>query len=279
MSEILNNNHIEGTIGLPEKLERLKGLLKSYGSVVIAYSGGVDSTFLLAVAHEVLGDGAVAVTIKSDVVPEIEVGETIDFCKEREIQRIEIPVNCFDIEGFADNRPERCYICKKSIFTQVLNTAKGLGIVVVAEGSNVDDGGDYRPGMKAIEELGVKSPLREAGLTKKEIRILSKEMGLPTWAKPSFACLASRFAYGDTITPEKLKLVEGAEQILRENGFKQFRVRMHGDNLARIEVTEEELDKLYNMKEEIYTQLRSLGFIYITMDLKGYRTGAMNETL
>ena len=279
MSKILNNNHIEGTIGLPEKLERLKGLLKSYGSVVIAYSGGVDSTFLLAVAHEVLGDGAVAVTIKSDVVPDIEVGETIDFCKERGIQRIEIPVNCFDIEGFADNRPERCYICKKSIFTQVIDTAKGIGIEVVAEGSNVDDGGDYRPGMKAIDELGVKSPLREAGLSKKEIRTLSKEMGLPTWAKPSFACLASRFAYGETITPEKLKLVERAEQILREKGFKQFRVRMHGDNLARIEVTEEELDMLYNMKEEIYNQLQSLGFIYITMDLKGYRTGAMNETL
>lgn len=279
MSEVVNNNSIECVTDLSAKLEQLKGILESYGKVVIAYSGGVDSTFLLAVAYEVLGESAVAVTIKSDVVPDIEVGETIDFCKEMGIQRIEIPVNCFDIEGFADNRPERCYICKKSIFTQVIDTAKGIGIEVVAEGSNVDDGGDYRPGMKAIDELGVKSPLREVGLTKKEIRTLSKEMGLPTWAKPSFACLASRFAYGETITHEKLKLVERAEQILREKGFKQFRVRMHGDNLARIEVTEEELDKLYNMKEEIYNQLQSLGFIYITMDLKGYRTGAMNETL
>ena len=185
-----------------------------------------------------------------------------------------------DIEGFAQNPPNRCYLCKHKLFERIGAIAKENEISYVAEGSNMDDLGDYRPGLQAVAELGVKSPLREAKLTKEEIRLLSKEMELPTWEKPSFACLASRFVYGETISKEKLIMVENAEQLLLEYGFRQFRVRMHG-MMARIEVLPEEFSKLLQeeIREDIVKQFKQFGFTYVTMDLTGYRMGSMNETL
>ena len=187
--------------------------------------------------------------------------------------------NELEIEGFKENPPDRCYICKTGIFTQLKEQAAELGIDYVADGSNVDDLGDYRPGLQALKELDVKSPLREAGMTKQDIRNLSHEHGLWTWNKPSAACLASRFAYGETITLEKLGMVERAERILEDYGFIQMRVRMHGENLARIEVTPDELVRLLSLREEIVAKFKGIGFTYVTMDLLGYRVGSMNEVL
>ncbi|MCR4955326.1 MAG: ATP-dependent sacrificial sulfur transferase LarE [Lachnospiraceae bacterium] len=261
------------------KEQALKEYLKNLGSVAIAFSGGVDSTYLVSVAAEVLGKNAIALTAKSAAIPMKELQGSIDFCKEKGIEQIIVDTNPMDIPGFSENPPDRCYICKKGIFRGLIDAAEKQGIVHVAEGSNVDDTGDYRPGMKALKELGLLSPLMEVGLSKADIRFLSKERNLPTWNVPSAACLASRFAYGEVITKEKLGMVEKAEELLREKGFSQLRVRMHGDSLARIEVIPAEMDKLYEQKTEIVSGLKTLGFDYITMDLKGYRMGSMNEIL
>ena len=248
--------------------------------MAVAFSGGVDSTFLLAVANEVLGDNALAVTAAPVFVPPRELEEAKNFCRERKIRQIVIPAEDLNIDGVRHNPPDRCYHCKKEIFGKIRKTAAENGITVVAEGSNVDDTGDYRPGMRAIRELSVVSPLLEAGLTKADIRALSKEMGLPTWSKPSFACLASRFVYGETITDEKLRAVDRAEQLLLELGFRQFRVRIHG-NLARIELLPEDIQKAMSgeTRKIITERLKDYGFQYVTMDLTGYRTGSMNEVL
>ncbi|MDE6434532.1 MAG: ATP-dependent sacrificial sulfur transferase LarE [Lachnospiraceae bacterium] len=263
-----------------EKLERLKRYFSELGKVAIAYSSGVDSTFMLKAAHDVLRENAIAVTAKADVFPKRELEEAEAFCRAEGIRHFVVPVVPLEVEGFAENPPERCYICKKAIFDKIVDIANTQGIHCVAEGSNVDDLKDYRPGMKAVHEMGILSPLREVELTKAEIRILSKDLGLATWEKPSLACLASRFAYGETITEEKLLMVEKAEQFLLDMGFHQMRVRMHGQ-MARIEVAVEEFSFL--MEEEnrvkILETLRKIGFIYVTMDLAGYRTGSMNETL
>ncbi len=262
-----------------QKLHNLKEYLRSLGRVAVAFSSGVDSTFLLKVAHDVLGDDAVAVTATLCSFPKREFDEAASFCAANGIKQITVVSNELDIPEFRKNPTNRCYLCKSALFKKIISLAKENGIEYVCEGSNVDDMGDYRPGMKAVAELGIKSPLRECGLSKDEIRALSKEMNLPTWDKPSFACLASRFVYGEEINEKKLSMVEKAEQFLLDMGFKQFRVRIHGENLARIEVLPAELEALLSKREEVTKHLRELGFAYVTMDLQGYRTGAMNEVI
>lgn len=262
-----------------EKLHVLQEELRRLGSVMIAFSGGVDSTFLLQVAHLTLGDKALAITARSGVVPKRDLGEAEEFCNKYGIRHLYFDFDELAVPGFAENPPDRCYICKKTLFSNFLRIAKENG-AVLCEGSNMDDLGDYRPGLKALAELDVHSPLRVAQLTKAEIRFLSHELQLPTWNKPSFACLASRFVYGERITAEKLTAVDKAEQLLWELGFKQFRVRVHG-NLARIEVLPEQLAEALSepKRSEIHSRLHEFGFAYVTLDLLGYRTGSMNETL
>ena len=265
---------------LHEKKQKLENYLKELGSVAVAFSSGVDSTFLLKVAKEVLNDNVFAVTAKSCSFPGRELSETKAFCKKEGIRQIIVESEELDIDGFRQNPKNRCYLCKHELFTKIGNIAKENGVKYVVEGSNMDDLGDYRPGLQAVAELGVKSPLREAKLTKEEIRLLSKEMDLPTWSKPSFACLASRFVYGETISEEKLSMVDQAEQLLLDLGFHQVRVRIHGD-MARIEILPDEFSKLISeeIREKVTSKLKKVGFSYVTMDLLGYRTGSMNETI
>jgi uncharacterized protein len=263
-----------------EKYQRLKDILKSLGSAAVAFSGGVDSTFLLRTAHDVLGERVIAVTARSCSFPERELREASEFCARENIKHLICDSEELDIEGFSQNPPNRCYLCKRELFEKIWKIARDNGIEHVAEGSNVDDDGDYRPGLTAVAELGVESPLRRAGLTKAEIRALSREMGLATWNKQSFACLSSRFPYGETITPERLKMVDRAEQLLLDMGLGQVRVRHHGD-VARIETDEAGFAKLTDRaaRETVYRAFKEIGFAYVSLDLAGYRTGSMNETL
>jgi uncharacterized protein len=265
---------------LNQKLEKLKEYIAGLGSLAVGFSGGVDSSLLTAVAHEVLGERLIAVTGADASVPEREVNEAIAFCKERGIRHILCKVDPLQEEGYRNNSPDRCYFCKHGIFTEVKRIADEYGIKYMAEGSNMDDVGDYRPGLRAAAELSVKSPLREARLNKSEIRIISRAMGLPTWSKPAYACLASRFVYGEEITEEKLHMIDQAEQFLIEHGFFEERVRMHG-NIARIEVPPVDIPRLAadSIREEVYAEFRKIGFLFVTLDLKGYRLGSMNETL
>ena len=265
---------------LKEKLENLKEYLKSLESVAVAFSGGVDSTFLLKVAHDMLGDKAVAVTARSSTYPEREYLEASGFASEIGVKHITCVSEELDIDGFSQNPVNRCYLCKSELFSKIGEIADSNELKHVIEGSNIDDNSDYRPGHIAIAEHGVKSPLRHVGFTKDEIRKLSKEMGLATWDKPSFACLSSRFPYGESITEDKLKMVDKAEQLLMDSGFRQVRVRHHGDT-ARIEISESDFEKIIapQVRELIYTKLKEFGFTYVSLDLKGYRMGSMNETI
>lgn len=261
------------------KWENLKTYLGRFERAAVAFSGGVDSVFLLKAAQEALGEQVLAVTVHLASFPEREKQEAAAFCRQEGIRHVVCTVDEFQIEGFAQNPKNRCYLCKKKLMGEILKAAREHGISDVLEGSNLDDTGDYRPGMQAVRELGLKSPLKEANLTKAEIRMLSREMGLATWDKPSFACLASRFVYGETITREKLRMTEKAEQRLMDLGFRQVRVRMHGE-MARIEILPPDFEKMYqnDVREEISAYLKQLGFRYVTLDLEGYRTGSMNET-
>ena len=262
------------------KIKRLRASLREIGSAAVAFSSGVDSTFLLRAAHEELGDKAVAVTVRSQLIPRRELDEAAAFCRAEGVRHEVVDFNACELSAIADNPPDRCYHCKKEVFGKILAFAHENGLAAVLEGSNLDDDGDYRPGRRAIRELGVRSPLHEAGLTKEEIRVLSREMGLPTWSKPSFACLASRFPYGERINATGLARVERAEQWLLDAGLglTQLRVRSHGD-LARIEVPPGDIPRLAARAAEIAESIKKIGFAYVTLDLRGYRTGSLNETL
>lgn len=265
---------------MEQKYQKLLTYLKSLGKVAVAFSSGVDSTFLLYAAKEALGDQVVAITGASHSFPKRELKESIEYCRELGVKHVVCETDELSIEGFAENPKNRCYICKKALFVNFLQTAKEQGCDVLIEGSNVDDEGDYRPGAVAIKELGVLSPLKICGYTKQEIRDISKVLGVPTWDKPSYACLSSRFPYGERITAEKLQMVDKAEELLLSLGFSQFRVRIHG-MMARIEILPQQFDAF--MKEDVrmkvYRDLKEMGFTYVSLDLFGYRTGSMNETI
>lgn len=261
-----------------EKLNKLRAYLKDLGKIAIAFSGGVDSTFLLKVAHSVLKDDVVALTAASCLFPERETCEAVAFCKNEGISQTVIETNPFSVEGFDANPMDRCYLCKRSLFEQFKEAVQKQGFHHVAEGSNMDDLSDYRPGLKAIGELGILSPLRSVGLYKSEIRFLSMELGLDTFEKPSFACLASRIAHGEEITRQKLTMIDKAEQLLYNLGFLQFRVRIHG-TIARIELLPGEFHKILDDKVRlpVLEHFRELGFNYVSLDLQGYRAGSMNR--
>lgn len=262
------------------KLEKLYDYLKSLGSLAVGFSGGVDSSFLLKCAHDALGDKAIAVTARSSSFPQRELKEAENFTAKYGIRQVVIDSDELEIGGYAENPVNRCYYCKHELFSKIRKTADGFGVQYIAEGSNLDDLGDYRPGLKAAAECGAVSPLRVAGLSKNDIRQLSKEMGLATWDKPSFACLASRIPYGQRITREKLSAIDAAEQYLIDLGFKQMRVRHHGD-IARIELLAEDMPKIFEdgLAGRIDEKLKGLGFTYVALDLKGYSTGSMNAAL
>lgn len=267
-------------MNIQEKYQKLKEILEDMGEIAIAYSGGVDSNFLAKVAKDVLEERAIAITMIAPLHSESEMEEANELANQIGIKRIIIRENVLEQDVFKENPSDRCYHCKKLIFSKIKEVAKSQGIKYVADGSNLDDIGDYRPGLKAIKELEVRSPLKEAQLTKSEIRELSKELNLQTWNKPAFACLATRFPYGETITNERLRAVEKAENYLYREGFNQYRVRCHG-NLARIEVLPEDRKRFFDEKylNEVTQKFKSFGFTYVSLDLEGYRMGSMNESI
>ncbi len=263
------------------KYARLKEILQSMGKVVIAYSGGADSTLLLRVAIEALGrENVFAVTALSPLYPERERAGAEKMTQEMGVKHVLIESNELEIEGFKKNPVHRCYLCKRELFQGMKDLARKERIPFVVEGSTLDDQRDHRPGRIAIQEMGIRSPLQEAGFTKNEVRELSKALGLSTWDKASFACLASRFPYGEEITQEGLRMVDKAEDFLLSLGFKQVRVR-HYKNLARIEVYPEEIHRLTDgsLRERVVTHLKRIGYRYVTLDLQGFRSGSMNEVL
>lgn len=267
---------------LYDKLNNLIEYLKNKKSIAVAFSGGVDSGFLLRVAKDAIDDKVVAITAVSSFFPQKEIEEAKQFTKQIGVEHILIDADKLLLnETFVNNGPDRCYHCKKFIFTKVLGAASSKNIVTVADGTNIDDVGDYRPGLKALLELGIVSPLREVGIGKQDVRELSKFLGLPFWDKPAIACLATRIPYGTRIRSDILKIIDLAEQFLHEKGIKQVRVRFH-DEVARIEVMPWDMSRFIESSfcEEVYYYFTSiLGFKYVCLDIKGYRTGSMNEAL
>jgi uncharacterized protein len=266
---------------LKTKTRKLKEIFQSMGRVLVAYSGGVDSTLLLKVAKDTLGDGNVlAVTALSPLYPERELAGAKKVIQTIGGRHLLIESNELEIEGFSKNPPNRCYYCKRKLFKELLNLAREESIPFIVEGSTLDDEKNHRPGKRAIQELGIRSPLKEAMFTKADVRELSNALGLPTWDKPSFACLASRFPYEEEITIEGLRMVNQAEDFLFGLGFKQVRVR-HYQNLARIEIFPEEMDRLMegSLREKVVSHLKAIGYKYVTLDLQGFRSGSMNEVL
>ncbi|MEG1310792.1 MAG: ATP-dependent sacrificial sulfur transferase LarE [Romboutsia sp.] len=265
---------------LNQKLENLKARIKELGSVAIAYSGGVDSNFLLKVAKDTLGDNVIAVTLNAMMHSNIEINEAKEHAKSFNVKHIMLKIDNFDIEEFLENGPKRCYYCKKEVFSKVKEIAKENNIKYVIDGTNLDDIGDYRPGLKALEELNIVSPLKECDLTKDDIRTLSKQIGLSTHNKPAFACLATRIPYGIRIKEETLRMIEKGEQYLVELGFTQFRVRYHED-IARIEVGKDEIHRFFSVDtlEKTNNKFIEIGFKYTTLDMNGYSMGSMNKTI
>src|SRR3989338_119621 len=265
---------------LAKKFRALEKILQKMGSVLIAYSGGVDSTFLLKVAHDVLGEKAIAVTAASETYTKSELNDAKKFAKQIGARHIVIKTSELNIKGFAENTAERCYFCKRELFSKLAEIARENRINFVLDASNYDDLDDYRPGMNAAKELGIRSPLVEARLAKQDIRELSRQLKLPTWNKPSMACLSSRFPYGSEINARKLGRVEKGEEILKRIGLRQVRVR-HQNEIARIETGRQGMKLLLNPQslEKVVKDFKKLGFAYVTLDLQGYRSGSMNEVL
>ena len=263
-----------------EKLSKLKEVVSKLESVVVAFSGGVDSTLVAKVCYDALKGNSMAVTARSETYPDFEFKEAQALAKEIGIQHLVIDTSELAIERFANNPPERCYFCKTELFGKLKDIAKQHGFLNVADGANLDDTQEFRPGLKASKELKVRSPLKEAGLTKKDIREVSKMLNLPNWNKPAYACMSSRFPYGQSITEEKLSMVSKAEKYLRCLGLVQFRVRHH-ETIARIEVLPEDIHILTGSpaREELAVKFKEIGFTYVTLDLEGYRSGSMNEVL
>jgi len=265
---------------LTKKRTRLTARIKKLESLIVAFSGGIDSTFLSLVSHEVLGNKLVAVTADSPIHPSGELEAAISFAKEKGIRHVVIQPREMDVPGFTANTRDRCYICKKNLFRDILEKAADLNIHHVAHGANLDDLSDYRPGQTAAEEMGIIAPLVEAEMTKNDIRRLAREMKIKTWDKPAMACLATRIPYGAPITREALGMVDRAESVILNLGFRSCRVRHHGD-MARIEIDRNDLAAILreNTREKIVEALRTIGFLYVSVDLEGYATGSLNRLI
>jgi pyridinium-3,5-biscarboxylic acid mononucleotide sulfurtransferase len=261
-------------------LEELRRVIRAMGSVLVAYSGGVDSTLVAAVAHAELGDKTLAVTAQSEMYPEHQLQDAKRTAKRIGIRHKVITTSELAIEHFSENPPNRCYYCKRELFGHMRELAEREGFAEVMDGANADDPLDHRPGLRATEELGVRSPLREAGIGKELVRAISRKLGLPTWSKPAFACFASRFPYGLHITQERINMVRRAEEYLRSLGLTQYRVRHH-DTIARIEAPAEEIEQLArpDVRAKLVAEFKRIGYTYVTLDLQGFRSGSMNEVL